>query len=428
MNRYSIFGIFLIFYACSPKLGENDVCMIDGKIISADYFFNLVPRQEFVALDSLGRIERLDAFVMDEIISREARDRDLDTDTLFIKEIESFRYSLVVGRLLKENVVNPLLSDSSLRRLYEKMGRTVGVHQILIKFRGERATKVQRSEQEALDLTLKIRREIEDGQISFEKAAFKYSEGPFRYREGFMGDVRWGDLFEPVQTVAFYLPWRTVSDPVKSHLGYHLIWVKSIRPVVMAPFEEEIPRLKEFILSGKGHEVDVAMKRYRSGLFSRYEVSFNRGTIHEITRSLVSENVEEGRWPKASGISDLDVRGIVFTVEGDAYDVEWVKKRIAIDKSVSRLAIRGQRNMREAIEKLLFDFLAARLAEKRDKPWHREIDGHVARRKAKTLRERVLKHLQEKDSSKSNEQWIAFLRNSHHVTINEDVVVSYPVE
>lgn len=81
---------------------------------------------------------------------------------------------------------------------------------------------------------LDIKKQIEEGKITFEDAANKYSEDPRAKADQDGGDLgyfyRKQYLDEDFNAAAFALPKNKVSDPVESGWGYHLILVKDIRP------------------------------------------------------------------------------------------------------------------------------------------------------------------------------------------------------
>ena len=72
---------------------------------------------------------------------------------------------------------------------------------------------------------LKIRKEIVNGDISFEDAAEKYSLCPSSVNGGDLGYFKRGQMVQPFSDVAFDLKVGQISDPVGTKFGWHLIKV-----------------------------------------------------------------------------------------------------------------------------------------------------------------------------------------------------------
>ena len=72
---------------------------------------------------------------------------------------------------------------------------------------------------------VKIRKEIVNGDISFEDAAEKYSLCPSSVNGGDLGYFKRGQMVQPFSDVAFDLKVGQISDPVGTKFGWHLIKV-----------------------------------------------------------------------------------------------------------------------------------------------------------------------------------------------------------
>lgn len=72
---------------------------------------------------------------------------------------------------------------------------------------------------------VKIRKEIINGDISFEEAAEKYSLCPSSANGGDLGYFKRGQMVQPFSDVAFDLKVGQISDPVGTKFGWHLIKV-----------------------------------------------------------------------------------------------------------------------------------------------------------------------------------------------------------
>ena len=73
---------------------------------------------------------------------------------------------------------------------------------------------------------LKLKSEIEAGNMTFADAASKYSKCPSGARKG--GDLGFfgrNQMVKPFENAAFNGNVGEVSEPIKTQFGYHLLWV-----------------------------------------------------------------------------------------------------------------------------------------------------------------------------------------------------------
>lgn len=77
------------------------------------------------------------------------------------------------------------------------------------------------TENEASD----IKTQIEDKKITFEDAAKKYSKCPSKANGGDLGYFGRGMMVKEFEDAAFDAPAGSVTDPVKTQFGWHLIKV-----------------------------------------------------------------------------------------------------------------------------------------------------------------------------------------------------------
>ena len=77
------------------------------------------------------------------------------------------------------------------------------------------------TENEALDL----KKQIDDGTITFEKAALEHSKCPSGRNGGDLGYFQKGMMVSEFEKASFEAPVGTVTNPVKTQFGWHLIKV-----------------------------------------------------------------------------------------------------------------------------------------------------------------------------------------------------------
>ncbi|MEE9166821.1 MAG: peptidylprolyl isomerase [Candidatus Neomarinimicrobiota bacterium] len=427
INRTAIASLALVCISCTLRMGEDDVVAIDGEVFSREAFLADVGETRFSNLDVVEKREVIGEFAERVIISMEAEMRGLRNGELTMKAEMRARENLTVNKIFEEEIWTSLLSDSSLRLLYERMGREIGVQHVVLTFAGSHRSKSDRPEEHALSLIKEIREKIIQGEMKFYEAAKKYSEDPSRYNDGQLGRFKWGELFEPVQTAAFSLGAGEISMTVRSDVGYHIVRVSGIKKLPRKPYEEMIPRLRQFIRSNQGHEFDVGVRNFESILRNRYGVTFNDDMIRELLAEIIRVHRDHDGSPKVSDITLVDLPGIVFVAGGIPVELPWLQERIELLGSpLSESLVISERSLTITLEHILYRFLTNQFAEEtRGEEWFVEIDKAVERKRPDILKNILIERLSKENSDASKDELIQLVTDRHRVDINEDFLALY---
>lgn len=180
----------------------------------------------------------LDLYINFKLKVKEAEALKLDTIPSFVKELAGYRKQLAKPYFIDESVNEALLQEAYDRKQFDIRGS-----HILIMV-DENATAADTLA--AYEKILKIKAEI-DGGMDFAEAAVAYSDDPSAkdreagqgqpVRTGNKGDLGYFTVFNmvyPFENVAYATTPGTVSDPVRTKFGYHLIYVKEKSPALGA--------------------------------------------------------------------------------------------------------------------------------------------------------------------------------------------------
>lgn len=88
------------------------------------------------------------------------------------------------------------------------------------------------------ELCSEVKNKIASGELSFEEAAKKYSTCPSKEQGGNLGVFGRGMMVPEFEDAAFALELNTVSEPVKTQFGYHLIKTEAKNEASVAKFED----------------------------------------------------------------------------------------------------------------------------------------------------------------------------------------------
>ena len=430
-NLFSTIAVLLwvfAFFSCTDKQDISPVVTIDNRIYSSREFFKDVVESKFTNLTVSERKKVVEEFSRQQIILLEANREGIEQVKEISKILSGLRENILVDKVISEEVWKPVLSDSSLKLLYDRMGREIGVLHIIITYKDALRSTSKRSMNKALELAWTVKEIIESKALSFDEAARQYSEDPTATIGGNLGYIRWGGLFEPLQSITFSLEPRQVSDPILSDFGYHLVRVVGMKKVDLPPFEEEVQKLRQFIRSGKGHEFQHALKKFESKLGTMYRVHFNDDAIEILFKEIV--RVHEGLEgsPKTEDILFTRVSEIICTIDGKPYDINWFKERIkTVDSRLSQSLVLSQRALEIVLEHIVFRFLTNRYAlEFRDQVWHLNINRLVNRKRFEILERGLLDRLVQIRPDVSPGELIQSLLDLHTVTINENFLSTIP--
>ena len=180
--------------------------------------------------DQIKRLKEQNNVTTDEDFAKGLAQSGLTIDRLRDQLRRTVTLQRVVGREVNSKVD---LSDDALRVIYEREKETWRVPEkahlaeILVS-NGDDPARAARRAKEASDLV--------KGGAKFEAVVKDYSDGATKARGGDLGTVSRGELTAEIDKAVFSLPVGTVSDPIGTKFGWHLVKVIEKIPVSYKPF------------------------------------------------------------------------------------------------------------------------------------------------------------------------------------------------
>jgi peptidyl-prolyl cis-trans isomerase SurA len=182
--------------------------------------------------DQIKRLKEQNNVTTDEDFAKGLAQSGLTIDRLRDQLRRTVTLQRVVGREVNSKVD---LSDDALRIIYEREKETWRVPEkahlaeILVS-NGDNPARAARRAKEASDLI--------KGGAKFEAVVKDYSDGATKARGGDLGMVARGELTAEIDKAVFSLPVGTVSDPIATKFGWHLVKVIEKVPVSYKPFTD----------------------------------------------------------------------------------------------------------------------------------------------------------------------------------------------
>ena len=187
------------------------------------------------------------AMVLEQLINRKlilagARKELLEFDPEFKKQLNIMKEELLTKFAISRAIENVKVTDEEAKKFYDEnpdtfvSGQTVNASHILVD-----------SEEKASE----IKADIEVGKITFADAAKQFSSCPSRENGGELGTFGQGQMVKEFEDAAFSAEIGTVTAPVQTQFGFHLILVTEKNESSVMAFEDVKDQLKDQLLSEK---------------------------------------------------------------------------------------------------------------------------------------------------------------------------------
>ena len=187
------------------------------------------------------------AMVLEQLINRKlilagARKELLEFDPEFKKQLNIMKEELLTKFAISRAIENVKVTDEEAKKFYDEnsdtfvSGKTVNASHILVD-----------SEEKASE----IKADIEAGKITFADAAKQFSSCPSRENGGELGTFGQGQMVKEFEDAAFSAEIGTVTAPVQTQFGFHLILVTEKSESSVMAFEDVKDQLKDQLLSEK---------------------------------------------------------------------------------------------------------------------------------------------------------------------------------
>lgn len=246
---------------------ENKVlAVVDGREITQKDLFHLLQSigQNAMQFQSEeGQKQLVDELVMQELLYSDALAKGLQEENAYKEAVEEMQRSLLKQYAMKklmDSVDAP--TEAEIQEYYD-----AHASQFTSKEKATANHILVDTEEEAN----RIAEEIKNG-LDFKEAASKYSNCPSKAQGGSLGSFTRGQMVPEFENATFSMTPGTISEPVKTQFGYHLIQLEALTPAGVEPLENVKPQVQEQLTLAKRQALYLAK---REELGNRYAVKIN---------------------------------------------------------------------------------------------------------------------------------------------------------
>ncbi len=282
--RQIFFSIAILFSGISSLFANDPVLMkINGKpVLKSEFEYIYNKNNSNNSLDKKTLNEYVDLFVNFKLKVEEAKAQGIDTTKSFVNELSGYR-----SQLTKPYLTDSKVDESVLQEAYNRMKEDVEVSHILIRLQPNASPADTLVAWKKITAIAK-RIEKED----FAKVAKEVSEDESAKENS--GSIGWISAFRtvyPFETMAYNTKPGTISKPVRTAFGYHIVKVLNRRETLGEVLVAHIMRFTE-----QGNdEKNKAAKISIDSLYNRVKAGDEFGKLanaHSDDKGSASKNGE----------------------------------------------------------------------------------------------------------------------------------------
>ncbi|MDD3079882.1 MAG: peptidylprolyl isomerase [Paludibacter sp.] len=220
-SQFFSFALLVLSGTLFAQTNDPVLMTINGKpVLKSEFEYIYNKNNSNNSLDKKTLDEYVDLFVNFKLKVEEAKAQGLDTTKSFINELSGYRSQLTKPYLTDQKVDEQILQEA-----YDRMKEDVEVSHILIR------VPQNASPEDTLAAWKKINAiEKRLTKEDFAKVAKEVSEDQSAEKNG--GYIGWISAFRtvyPFETMAYNTPVGTISKPIRTAFGYHIIKVHNRR-------------------------------------------------------------------------------------------------------------------------------------------------------------------------------------------------------
>lgn len=208
------------------------VAIVNGKEITREEvlkFLNDMGPQMAMQFQSPEGIQRvIEEMVSQELLYLDAKENNLHKEAEYKELLETTEVNLLKNYAFNKAVASDQPTEDELEDYYNNNKNLFGSPETI---------KASHILVESEDKANEIAEEL-DGGLAFEEGAVKYSTCPSKDEGGRLGEFGRGQMVKEFEDAAFSMEIGTISKPVKSQFGYHIIYLEDKTPATEKTFEE----------------------------------------------------------------------------------------------------------------------------------------------------------------------------------------------
>lgn len=242
------------------------VAKVNGKEISREdvlKFLNDMGPQMAMQFQSPEGIKRVvEEMVNQELLFSDAKEVGMESEPQFQEILQATKDNLLKGYAFNKIIEDIVVNEDELESFFNTNKNMFSQQESV------NASHILVEDKDKADLVLA---KIDNG-MSFEDAAKEYSSCPSKEAGGSLGEFGRGQMVPEFEKAAFSMEEGTISEPIKTEFGYHIIKLDKKSEGNEVEFEEVKPEVERQLLIKKQEDkykskIDALREKYSVELY-----------------------------------------------------------------------------------------------------------------------------------------------------------------
>jgi len=265
----------LLFSGCSKK-ESLVVAKVGSRTITVDQLQKRLGDKKFSSWEQelTQKQQLLQTLIDEQLMVIGATELGLDKDPDFISQIQGLKRNILLEELYNREILKKSQpSEKELKAHYDKLSWEIKARHILVK-----------TEEEAQEIFT----QLSNGAGFEELAKEKSIDTQTKKLGGDLGYFTWGRMVGPFQDMAFAMEPGTISKPVKTDFGWHIIKVEDRRKAELKSYEEEKNRIQRQLSSEKSK---MLTQEYLIKLRDKANIQLQPDAIQAVVEKFLAKNL-----------------------------------------------------------------------------------------------------------------------------------------
>ena len=413
-------SLVLLLFLCLSCESARPYFSINNESYSDRDVFNYIDQESFATLGPSEKETQLRSLAGDLLLLKEGKKLGIDTLESIQFRIQEKIHNRLLDSLLKQKVVRPMFSDSSLMNAYIQLQKTVGLNHLIINHRFSKGKAVNRTKIKAKQLAEKVRMLIKSDSISFERAVYRYCDDPLlKDEKGRLGYIHYGRMIPQVIEVAWDPDSPRFPPVIESDFGFHIIEILGSKQIPQDPFEKVKHEIHKMISLKKLPEADFSFSRMENLLTEKYHFRLLNDALDTLYKLVKPGKVS----PTMGLVTQAKFPEPIAMIGDEEVTVSWLRGRVMANTSLRETVCYMSYTLIKSIRDVIFRELGSRHARQLGLIPDGELERFERRVEIATIQDGLLSQLSKEDKGLTNE----ILRNrlvfKNDIKINQEILI-----